>query len=287
MSQSPFGNSYELPDTTMPERTSVMAVLSLVLGVVCVPFFGLIAIFLGVFALFGIKASRGRVSGTGLAVTGIVLGILATLLWGGCVGTMGFVANMARTQIGPAAGTIISAAQNDDVAAVRAGLTSSAQTRVTPEAVEAFASALTTEMGAYKGTADSYSELFTQYGELFGRLQQSGTASGGSPTQGYNNAMPIPLEFEKGWALVFIGMPQGGGSGGSTQIPIENIIVLTPSGAELVLVPFGSLIPSTPGADPDTSPDADPDAEPVPAPEPAPTPEPAPEPKSGGEGGGG
>ncbi len=264
MSQNPFANPYDLPETVMPERTSVMAVLSLVLGIVCVPVFGLIGMILGVFALFGIKASRGRVSGTGLAVTGIILGILMTVVWGTCLGGSVFVLNMARTQIGPAAGAIIVSAQSGDYEGVKGALASSTQTRIAPEDVEAFRSALAAEMGAYKGGAGSMSQLFDEYRSFFGAIGQSGGGAAGQ-IQSYDNHMPIPLEFENGWAMVWIGMPRDG-QGGGTTIPIENIVVMTPTGAEIVLVPFGTRLPPSPAPGDPVAPEgegAKPDAAPA------------------------
>lgn len=283
MSQSPFANPYDLPGTAMPERTSVMAVLSLVLGILCVPFFGILAIFLGVFALFGIKASRGRVSGTGLAVTGIILGVVMTLLWGTCVGGSIFIGDMMRTKVAPAVGTIITAAQGGDVEGVRKGMATGTQPRVTPEAVQAFSDTLTAEMGAYKGVPASLPDMVKRYGEVFEALGQSGSSAGGNPMQGYNNAMPIPLEFEKGWALVIVPInQQSQGGGGGPEDLIENIIVCTPSGAQIVLVPVGTFLPpATPSPDA-TTPDS-----PPPAPEPGASPDtdaPPAEPKEGGGG---
>lgn len=263
MSQNPFSNPYDLPEAVVPERTSVLAVLSLILGIVCVPFFGIIAVFFGVMALFGIKASRGRVSGTGLAVTGIVLGIVFSLLWGGCVGMVGFGGNMMIKQVAPAVGTIITSAQSGDIDAVKSGLSSSAATRVTPEGLEAFRSAVESELGAYKGAPDSLGELIEQWGELFGAMGSSGNSN---PMGNYSNAMPIPFEFEKGWALVIVPVDQTAGPSNAGVIPVQNVIILTRSGGEIVLVPYGTSLPSpttpTPPTDPATPPPAAPDAGP-------------------------
>ncbi len=261
MSQNPFSNPYDLPEAVVPERTSVLAVLSLILGIVCVPFFGILAVFLGVIALFGIKASRGRVSGTGLAVTGIILGIVFSLIWGGCVGAGGFVLNMMTKQVAPAVGTMLTAAEANDVDAVRAGLSSSAAARVTPEAVAAFNDAVSAELGAYKRGPDSLGELIEQYGAVFGAMGQGGNAN---PMGNYSNAMPIPMQFEKGWAMAIIPINQQGGTAGGGQIPIDNIIILTSSGAEIVLVPYGTTLPAPtpdPSLPPPDAPDADPESD--------------------------
>lgn len=260
MSQNPFSSPYDLPEAVVPERTSVLAVLSLVLGIVCVPFFGILAVFLGVVALFGIKASRGRVSGTGLAITGIVLGIIFSLIWGGCVGAGGFVVNMMTKQVAPAVGTMLTAAEADDVDAVRAGLSPSAASRLTPEAVSAFHAAVDAELGAYKRSPDSLGEMIEQYGAVFGAMGQSGNSN---PMGNYNNAMPIPMQFEKGWAMAIIPINQQGNASGGNQIPIDNIIILTASGAEIVLIPYGTTLPTPAPSLPDPdAPDETPDTQP-------------------------
>lgn len=266
MSQNPFSNPYDLPEAVVPERTSVLAVLSLILGIVCVPFFGIVAVFLGVMALFGIKASRGRVSGSGLAVTGIILGVVFSLLWGGCAGMIGFGGNMMIKKVAPAVGTIITSAQAGDVDAVKSGLSPSAASRVTPEAVEAFRVAVDSELGAFKRSPDSLGELGGQMWDLFAAMGSSGNSN---PMGTHSNAMPFPLEFEKGWALVIIPIDQQGGTPGSTTIPVGNVIVLTSTGGEIVLVPYGTTLPAPtpvspadPTLPPPEAPDASSDTEP-------------------------
>ncbi len=76
-----------------PRRTSVMAILSLVCGLVCVvPGIGVLATIFGITSLVGINRSRGRVGGTGLAITGIVLGLLFSMIWIGIL----YAARQAR-----------------------------------------------------------------------------------------------------------------------------------------------------------------------------------------------
>jgi hypothetical protein len=67
------------------EGVSGPAIASLVLGVLGLPLgcfpFGVLAIFLGVYARMKIEESRGRLSGNGLAIAGIVLGVIASGIW--------------------------------------------------------------------------------------------------------------------------------------------------------------------------------------------------------------
>ena len=62
-----------------PRRWSRLSIAALIVGVAAFPMFGLVAVLLGSLALGGIHHTRER--GTGLAVTGIVCGLAATLGW--------------------------------------------------------------------------------------------------------------------------------------------------------------------------------------------------------------
>lgn len=256
MSQNPFSNPYDLPEAVVPERTSVLAVLSLVFGIVCVPLFGIIAAFLGVMALFGIKASRGRVSGTGLAVTGIVLGTVFSLVWGGCVGTAGFALQIVAKQVAPDVAGAITSAQQNDVEGVRSKLASAGQQRLTQEAVDQFGAALTSELGAFRGVPGTIGELMGAYMDAFQALGQGG---GANPTGNYQNAVPIPVQFENGWAMAFIVQSPPGQGSSTKPMPFDNIIILTPGGAEIVLIPFGTTLPAPASSPAPTSPDAAPE----------------------------
>jgi prepilin-type processing-associated H-X9-DG protein len=78
--------SSEQPETAIPmaePRTSGMAIASLVLGIVgfCVPCISaLVGLILGIVALVSINKSNGRLKGTGLAVSGIVVSAITMLI---------------------------------------------------------------------------------------------------------------------------------------------------------------------------------------------------------------
>ncbi|MBX3366165.1 MAG: DUF4190 domain-containing protein [Phycisphaeraceae bacterium] len=267
MSQNPFSNPYDLPEAVVPERTSVLAVMSLVFGIVCVPFFGIIAAFLGVMALFGIKASRGRVSGTGLAVTGIVLGAVFSLVWGGCVGTLGFALQIVTKQVAPDVGAAITSAQQSDVEGVRSKLATPGQQRLTQEAVDQFGAALTSELGEFRGVPGTIGGLMGAYMDVFQAIGQGGNVN---PAGNYQNAVPIPVQFENGWAMAFIVQSPPGQGSSTKPMPFDNIIILTPGGAEIVLIPFGTTLPApspapalpdpAPESGSDTGQDSDPES---------------------------
>jgi hypothetical protein len=86
-----------------PQRkTSGAAVASLICGILgCVPFItGLLAVILGI---VGLKATKDpRYTGRGMAIAGLVLGLLSLLLWGIFGGTAGIGGWMAYNYTKPA-----------------------------------------------------------------------------------------------------------------------------------------------------------------------------------------
>lgn len=68
-------------NTTTPAKTSTLAVLSLVFGILGVFFFGsLIAVVLGHLGRSEIQKSNGSLEGDGMAIAGLVLGYLMLLV---------------------------------------------------------------------------------------------------------------------------------------------------------------------------------------------------------------
>ena len=65
-----------------PERTSILALLSMVSSLICcIPGLSILGTFMGIGALISIGGSGGRVGGRGMAWTGVIVGILVSMLW--------------------------------------------------------------------------------------------------------------------------------------------------------------------------------------------------------------
>ena len=71
-----------------PERTSIAAILGLVLSCIgcCGGVTAILGVFLSIFGIVGVSRSKGRVGGMGFAIAGLLIGILMLALWGGMLG---------------------------------------------------------------------------------------------------------------------------------------------------------------------------------------------------------
>lgn len=86
-------------------RTSAAAVTSLICGILgCLVITGIIAIITGI---IGISATKNpNVKGRGLAIAGLILGLIGTIGGGICIGGGGFAAVMAYQEAKPAIETV-------------------------------------------------------------------------------------------------------------------------------------------------------------------------------------
>ena len=282
MSQNPYAASGRIGGDDFsglpaPSRMSVLAVIALVCGIIgCVPPLSLLAIILGVAAIFLIAGSKGRVRGTGLAIGGVVLGLIFTGIWVLIViGGVTFAQQVQTTIIIPAQ-TAIKGIEQGDRAPLRKMLSSTASANITDAQIDQFASDVKAEFGAFKALPDSLGDLY----EAWKRAGQAMGQAANSGNQQFNNMIPWPAEFEKGQGLLLLEIDQRGSNSG---LVFTNIGVARPDmSKEIWLYPRGSTSGGT------TSPPA-PKPE-TPALPPAPTPgdkpdekkEPAPAPPGGG-----
>jgi len=222
-----------------PQRTSVLAILALICAVICIiPGTGLLAIIFGISALVGINSSRGRVGGTGLAVSGLVLGLIVTMIWGAIAfGAVQFLNLFSGPMMQPARQSL-TAIDAGDFKNARAALTVKSSAAVTDEQIQKFRSAYQSELGSFKDIPQNM-DLFGAYGQL-GPIMQKAQA------QGINNAVPVPASFDKGTAVLLLvldqqAMAQQRSSGKPPSMgdvfQVENLILMTPSGSVIELLP--------------------------------------------------
>lgn len=177
-----------------PQRTSVLAILCLIFGIICVPGFGILGLFFGVGAIVAINASRGRVSGLGLAITGIVFSLIASVLWIGLGLGMMQAKNVVEQQIDE----LIVAAYAADVDAAKEILNDKADAAITAEMCTAFTTAVDARVGKWSGFPEGFFKFFGRFGKLAPAQQQA-------EAQGYlAGGTAWPGEFANGPALLII-----------------------------------------------------------------------------------
>lgn len=238
MSQSsnPFSG---LPpaEVALEQRTSVLAILSLVFGILCVPGFGVLGALLGVVALIVIANAAGRLSGRGLAIAGLVISLLVSVVWAAII-IGGYQLGKTLTgALGKSATAVLTSAESGDYATARAELTSAAQAAITDDDFKQWVAAYQAEVGAFKRVPQGTIEFIMSYGNIgpiISKFQQG------------QDLIPVPCEFEKGWALVVFQPDQRGGQAG-TRIPVMNVGVYSVSGKKYWLYNPTPTIPPAPG----------------------------------------
>lgn len=278
------------PDILEPERASILAILALVFGLICfIPLLPLLGIICGIAGLIVINRSRGRLAGTGMAIAGLILGLLFTALQAAIILGMAQAFNMITHQLVKPVDQLIMAIDQKDFATARQALDAHSQTLVTDEAIAKLGDEVRAEMGAFKSIPTSLGDLISAYGEV-GQLFQA-TKNFQGPPQGQNGMMPVPAHFENGTALVLVWFdpPKGGPGtppGQTPEFTFRNISIITKDQKVFNLIEPTLIQPPTPGVLPSPPPPPPPT---TPAPEApasdAPTPE-GEKPAEGGSSGG-
>jgi len=243
------------------QRTSVMAILSLVFGLLCLPVMGVLGVIFGIAALFSISASRGRLGGKGVAVAGLVISVLVTVIWVAvAVGGAQVYSMFNKALVAPATATMqaIEAGQPDQA---RNNLSPSAALKITDADFAAFREAYQAELGAYTGTPQGIIELATSFGKV-GPLMQKYQQNNG-------DIVPLPANFEKGMGLMVFQIDKAASKQGGATAAFINVIVVAPSQNSFTLYDPANRAPAQP-SDPLKSPEP-PDAAPAEPPTP-PTP---------------
>lgn len=204
-----------------PERTSVLAILALIASLVCfIPLTGVLAMGLGVFALIGIGSSKGRVKGTGLAVAGIVIGLLVSVVWVG--GLFGFQQILQQF---PKMAQPMTDIENSDYDVARQSLTSDAQALATDEAFETFRDAYQAELGSLVSVPAGW-DMISSFMELGPAMQDFN-----SPSMPYKGSLiPMPAEFSNGQGMLILAFDPNAGENPKGGLYYMNLGVATLDG---------------------------------------------------------
>jgi hypothetical protein len=231
-----------------PARVSILAIVSFVLSLLCcIPGVGLIGAILGGVSIVRISKSRGRLSGRGLAIAGVVIGLISTLIWVGVA--VGTAQSMHQLD---AYGETLRALDQRDYTRVRQMLTPAASSAVTDEQIGSFQSAVEAEWGSYQRMPRGLADWFNSYAQTmqtYGRVQQQaqGVPPGSSP-------LPLPVYYNRGLTLsLFVLDPRSPSPIGAAQS--SNIAVFDQQGAPIWLIPPAvGAPPRVPAPPPETAP---------------------------------
>lgn len=215
----------ELISDDAEPRTSVLAVVSLILALVCfVPGLGAVAAVLGSASLVRMARSRGLLAGRGLAIVAVVLGLLSTVLWlGAALGVGTAAAYATRTVIRPVS-SLLASIEAGDWSAARAALSPAVQAHLTDAQLEAFRS-------AYQASAGRYVSMPATAWEMLAARHRARADFSFRPDAGHH--LPLVARFERGMCLVVVVVEPG-----PTQraVSIRNLMVRTAAGQEAWLV---------------------------------------------------
>ena len=227
MSRNPYQHPMDEPGLEPVPRVSALAVSSLVFGLLCcIPVSGLIGVILGGASLVGISRAEGRLSGRGLAITGMILGLLGTVFYIAFgVGTYMFMRE-AQAFVQP-----VHAITKGDVATARQSLSPDTAAKLTDERAKAFADEVTAEIGAAQRMPKGLGEWIEGYAQVGEGIQK---AQEGAPPK--SAAVPLPVHFDKEVALVMVYLDETNTTANGRPA-IMNVSVHTKSGKTFWLVP--------------------------------------------------
>jgi hypothetical protein len=227
MTRNPYQHPIDEPAMDVSPRVSALAVSSLVFGLLCcIPVSGLIGTILGGAGLVRISKSDGRLSGRGLAFTGLILGLLGTMFWIGLGAATIYGFKEAQKYAQP----IMSISQGD-FAGARQRLSPATAKALTDERAKAFADEVKDALGAPQRMPRGIFEWISNYGEI-GQLAQHVQSNAPNRT----SPVPLPVHFEKGLAAIGVYLDEDASIPGGGPA-IKNISIHTKDGKTIWLIP--------------------------------------------------
>jgi hypothetical protein len=211
------------------QRTSVMAVLSLVFALICCPPGpALLGTLFGIAALIVISNSDGRLVGRGLAIAGIIISLVVSAIWlGAAIGGGRLWGGYQREVAKPLTEKFV-ALDAGDYATFRTMLTPEANARITDADIDTFRTSYQAELGHVTGSPGTLME--------FGKAAMN-SAEAFQAAQGRNDVFPFVMTFDKGSAVAWLQLDPSSRSSSSRNNPPEfsNIIIASPKGSKLTL----------------------------------------------------
>ena len=269
---SPGFGQYPQQQPFVEQRTSVMAVLSLVFALICCPPGpSLLGVFFGVAALIAIGRSNDRLVGRGLAISGIIIGLIVCAIWLGITIGVGGALKAYQSQFAEPLVTKFKTLETGNYTEFRTMLTPEANAKITDADIAAFHAGYTSELGKL---VDSPSGLW----DVMKVAMEARDAW--APAQGRNDLIPLVGRFDNGPGIVLFQFdPSGAGQNPQGIQQFANIIISAPSKNSWTLWDPQKLPAGTPTLPPGDQPPVD-----QPGTPPAPPPETPGEPKTDGPG---
>lgn len=264
MTRNPYAHPID-DEPLIAQRVSGLSIASLVFGLLCcIPGSGFVGVVLGISGLVAIGRSRGRLSGRGFALAGLLLGLLGTLLWIG--GALGLLYQLNQFTVYE---RVVESAQRGDHAAFRKALSPAASAALTDAQIDDFGRHTADQWGTSRGVPQGVPDWFASYSTVLDALEHAKIQVPAPDT------IPLPLKCDRGLApAVFNIDPRSTGPSGAASV--DNIGIVGKDGALIWL-----RDPSAPATPKSPAPPATGEA---PAPPSAPT-SPAPTAPEGGPSG--
>lgn len=226
------------------ERTSILAIVALVLSILCVT--SPLGLVLGIGSVILISTSRGRLGGMGMAITSIVIGALGSLVIIGGLIAVSQVSKMFEGFALKPAAQAMRAIQDDDPDAMRQLLDLPVQPGLSDEQVTALKAAYEPVLGDFVEVPESTWQWIKMVAGLGDQLK----GYSDSRQRQYENVMPVPAEFAKGVALLLVEINPST-IPGEAGVKLMNLAVVLPDGTEVWLMPRPQPAAVPPGAAPD------------------------------------
>lgn len=244
MSQNPYATYGNTTDLAPQGRTSVLAILSLVSSLICcIPGLSVIGTLLGAVAVLRISSSNGRRTGLGLAIAGIIIGLLISLCYIGAYATMA-TAIKQMTGVGSA---MVNNLQATDASELRKKLPAEQAALLTDAQWKSFRDQIDAEIGTPEELPGNPISYFVQVIDAFSKY---GKASGNSNRQQNmsSNLPPIPLKGSKGVGVMMVDLNGEPSPDTDRNLSIlRQVTIFTGSGKTIQLFPTTSpALPSPP-----------------------------------------
>lgn len=263
MTRNPYAGEFEGDADVYdaPPRTSVLAVTSLVLSLICcIPGLGLLGAGFGAGSLMAIGGSRGRIGGRGVAIAGIIIGLLVSIAWVGIAVAVQRGVGVMSTMMYGSVDAFMRDVENGDFDAAR-GQLAGPVALASDEQLEAFRSGYQAAYGSFVSVPTKFwSEVIPAYMEVGQQIQ---------PYQGRQNFVPVPATFDSGRVLMLVIVDPHGNAGRAPQnamtMPLSDVWIVLPDRTELRLMNTGgaSVPGSASGAVPGAVPGGAPQGEPA------------------------